>query len=88
MFQILNGFVADARTLMQGVMLVMGIAFVGATWWRTKAMAPTLGAVMLAAIVVFAVNNFDTLSNDVKRDVDNRRAGRPATEADARGTGG
>lgn len=88
MFQILNGFVTDARTLMQGVMLVMGIAFVGATWWRTKAMAPTLGAVLLAAIVVFAVNNFDTLSNDVKRDVDNRRAGRPAASADQRGTGG
>jgi hypothetical protein len=88
MFQILNGFVADARTLMQGVMLVLAIAFVGATWWRTKAMAPTLGAVLLAAIVVFAVNNFDDLSKDVEHDVDQRRGGRPAASADARGTGG
>jgi 1,4-dihydroxy-2-naphthoate octaprenyltransferase len=88
MFQILNGFVADAETLMQGVILVLGIAFVGATWWRTKAMAPTLGAVLLAAIVVFAVNNFQSLSEDVERDVNQRRSGRPAASADERGTGG
>jgi di/tricarboxylate transporter len=88
MFQILNGFVTDAEGLMKTVIVVLGIAFVAATWWRTKAAAPTLGAVMLAVVVVFAVNNFRGLSEDIERDVDDRRGGTTATGGrDARRAG-
>jgi hypothetical protein len=88
LFHILNGFVDDAESLLRAVMVVMGIAFVAATWWRTKAMAPTLGAVMLSAIVVFAVNNFETLGKDIEADVQERRDRPVDAEADGRGTGG
>jgi O-antigen ligase len=72
-FDILNSFIADARVLVLGVIGVLAIVFVGMTWMRTRSLAPTLAAVLLGAVVVYAVNNFDDLSDDIEQDVSRRR---------------
>lgn len=73
MFRILDGFVESAETTLLGVMVVVAIAFVAMTWMKTKALAPTLGALLLGAIVIFGVTNFRDLSKDIERDVNSRR---------------
>lgn len=72
MFEILNSFVRDAENLLIGVIVVVAIAFVAMTWMRTRALAPTLGALLLGAIVIFAVFNFRGLARIVESDVDDR----------------
>ena len=44
------------------------MVFVVATWVRTKSMVPTLGAILLGAVVIWGVNNFDMLENQVNED--------------------
>lgn len=73
MFDILDGFVASAETTLRGVVVVAAIAFVAATWARTKSLVPTLGALLLGAVVIFGVSNFRTLARDIERDVNERR---------------
>jgi hypothetical protein len=73
MFDILNSFVRDAENLVIGGIDVLAIVFVGWTWWRTKAAATTVGALLFAAVIVFGVNNVDILSGDIEKDVDQRR---------------
>jgi hypothetical protein len=73
MFEILDGFVRSARSTLLGGMGVVAIAFVAMTWMRTRALAATLGALLLGAVVIYGVSNFDALSNDIKQDVDDRR---------------
>ena len=70
MFKILDGFVNDAQNLVIGGMMVVAIAFVGMTWMRTKALAPTLGSLLLGAVVLYGVSNFDDLATIVQKDVD------------------
>ena len=70
MFKILDGFVTDAQNLVIGGMMVVAIAFVGMTWMRTKALAPTLGSLLLGAVVLYGVSNFDDLATIVQKDVD------------------
>jgi hypothetical protein len=73
MFDILDGFVKHAETTMLGVMVVIAIFIVGATWMRTRSLAPTLGTMLLGAIVIYGVTNFRDLSKDVDRDVTKER---------------
>jgi hypothetical protein len=72
MFRILDGFVDDAQNLVIGGMIVMAGVFTGTTWARTKALAPTLGALLLGAVVVYGVRNFDDLASIVEKDVDTK----------------
>lgn len=72
MFDLLNSFVGEAKTLTQNVILVMAIIFVGWTWWKTKALTATLGALLFAAVVVWGVNSIPTLRNLVNEDVQDR----------------
>ena len=73
MFQILDGFVGKAETTMIGVVTVIAIFIVAATWLRTRSLAPTVGTLLLGAIVIYGVSNFEKLSDDVQKDVDKQR---------------
>jgi hypothetical protein len=73
MFDILDGFVDSAENTIQGAMVVVAIAFVAMTWMRTKSLMPTLGALLLGAVVLYGVNNFRELSERVEEDVEDRR---------------
>jgi fatty acid desaturase len=70
MFNVFNGAINDARTLLTAAIGVVAIWFVAWTWFRTKALVPTLGALLLGAIVIFGVTQFTFLSNQVQQDVD------------------
>lgn len=69
MLRIINNFIASFQTLVIAGILLLAIVFVGMTWVRTRSLAPTLGAVMLGAVVVWGVNNIDVLEDKVNEDV-------------------
>lgn len=70
MVDILNGFLSDALALVKLGMALMAIVFVLMTWVRTRSLVPTLGALLLGAVVIYGVNNYDFLSQQVKEDVE------------------
>ncbi len=53
----MNSEIASIGGLLQNGITVVAIAFVGMVFWRTKALAPTLGALLLAGGVVWGVHN-------------------------------
>ena len=48
---------------------LLAIVFVGMTWIRTSSLAPTIGAVVLGAVVVWGVNNMPILTREISEDV-------------------
>jgi hypothetical protein len=66
---ILDGLMTDAKSLVLGAVTIMAIVSVIMTWARTRSLVPTLGAVLLGAIVLYGVNNFDFLEKRVGDDV-------------------
>jgi len=67
--EIINNFIESFQVLVAAGILLLAIVFVGMTWIRTRSLAPTLGAVLLGAVVVWGVNNIDMLENKVNEDV-------------------
>jgi hypothetical protein len=72
MIDILNGLLADVQSLVLALVTVIAIAFVVITWVNTKALVPVLGAVLLGAIVIYGVQNYDFLQNQVEEDFEQR----------------
>jgi hypothetical protein len=70
MLRIINNFIGSFQTLAEAAILLLAIIFVGMTWIRTRSLAPTLGAVLLGAVVVWGVNHIDVLEGKVTEDVD------------------
>lgn len=71
MLDIINNFIDSFRTIAEAAIVLLAIVFVGMTWVRTRSLAPTLGAVLVGAVVAYGVINIDDLSGKVKEDVDN-----------------
>jgi hypothetical protein len=69
---ILTSLLKDAKTLAEGAITLVAIIFVITTWVRTRSLVPTLGAVMLGAVVIFGVQHFDFLEQKVQQDVEQR----------------
>jgi hypothetical protein len=69
MKNVFNGLINDAETLMISAMIVMSIWFAIWTWIRTKALAPTIGALLLGAVVVWGVSNVRGLRDQVNEDI-------------------
>lgn len=70
MTNMFEGLMRDAERLMITLMIVMTIGFAIWTWMRTKALGPTLGALVLGAVVVWGVSNVRGLRNNVGDDLD------------------
>jgi phosphotransferase system glucose/maltose/N-acetylglucosamine-specific IIC component len=71
MLDIINNFIASFRTIAEAAIVLLAIVFVGMTWVRTRSLAPTLGAVLVGAVVAYGVINIDTLQTKVEEDVTN-----------------
>jgi phosphotransferase system glucose/maltose/N-acetylglucosamine-specific IIC component len=71
MLDIINNFIASFRTIAEAAIVLLAIVFVGMTWVRTRSLAPTLGAVLVGAVVAYGVINIDTLQTKVEQDVTN-----------------
>jgi hypothetical protein len=69
MIDVLDGVLGDAQRLMTAAVSVVAIWFVIWTWVRTRSLVPTLGALLLGAIVIFGVQEFDFLKQQVDQDV-------------------
>jgi hypothetical protein len=66
----LDGMMGDAKSLLIGALILMAIAFVIMTWARTRSLVPTLGALLLGAIIIAGVNNYTDIREEVDRDID------------------
>jgi hypothetical protein len=73
-----RGLTADVTGLLQAIALLAAIAVVVATYFKTRAWVPTLIAIAMAGIVVWAVNNTDFLRGSTDRTI------REAGQADVR----
>ena len=65
----LTNLTADARLLIQAVVVVFAIGMVVATWARTKSAVPTVATLIMAAVVIWGVNNIDVLQSQVNEDL-------------------
>lgn len=77
----LTTLTADARLLIQAVVVVFAIGMVVATWARTKSAVPTVATLVMAAVVIWGVNNIDVLQAQVDQDLN----GAPALDGDTGG---
>jgi len=75
MRELLDGLMGDARFLLRGIVSVMAIWFVVWSWVRTKSVVPTVGALLLGAVVMWGVANIATLRDEVGEDLENNGAG-------------
>jgi hypothetical protein len=48
---------------------LLALVFVGTTWVRTKSLAPTLGALVLGAVVIWGVNSMPVLQQNIQEDI-------------------
>jgi hypothetical protein len=78
MVQILENVIQDAEVLLRAGLAVLALAMIGAVWVRTRSLMPVLGAVLLSAVVLYAVNNMTFLQREVQEDVNNYSEGRTA----------
>ena len=69
MVNLLNGIMQDVRTLVLGAIILMAMVFVIMTWARTRSLVPTLGAVILGAVVIAGVASYTTFKAGVQKDI-------------------
>lgn len=68
MIQYLTNMISGVTTVVIAAIGVAATVYVAAVWWRTKALVPTMTAIVMAAVVLFAVNNVDVLQQQVEQD--------------------
>lgn len=81
MSNLLNGIMADAKEVLLGAIIIMAIAFVIMTWIRTRSLVPTLGSLLLGAVVIAGVNQYGDLKKVAEQDIEDYTDGnnRPVT---------
>lgn len=55
----LGSKIQEVQTLVQAALGVAAILSIGWVWWKTKALVPTLGALILAGVVLWGTANLD-----------------------------
>lgn len=82
MIQTLNNLIAQAEVLVTAVIAVMALVFVAVTWARTRSAVPTVGALLLGAVVVWGVHNVAFLEQQVDTDIRDAQVGALGPVAD------
>jgi len=75
-----NNLIAEVQDLLTAAVVVVAIGIILATWAKTRAIVPTLSAIILAGFVVWAVNNVDFIQDLVGEDIV-EESGLPAAAA-------
>lgn len=75
MMETLTNLTAQAELLIQAVVVVFSIGMVVATWARTKSAVPTVATLVMAAVVIWGVNNIDVLERQVNEDLNEASMG-------------
>jgi hypothetical protein len=68
MIQLLTSMIEGASTVIVAAIGAAAMLYVAAVWWRTKALVPTMTAIVMAGVVLYAVNNVDALQAGVEAD--------------------
>ncbi len=71
MIQFLTNAIAEASSVIIAGIGAAASVYVASVWWRTKALVPTLTAILMAGVVVWAVGNVDTLESQIQTDSSN-----------------
>lgn len=51
--------IGEVQSLVVLVLGLLAIIYIGSTWWKTKALVPTVTAMVLAGAVLWGVGNVD-----------------------------
>lgn len=78
---ILHNMFEAARGLIVLAVILMGMVFVIMTWSRTRSLMPTIGALIVGALVVWGVSSFEWFANRAGEDIEgfDEDAGEPDT---------
>lgn len=60
---------AEIQKLVQAGLVVVAIAFVGHTWWKTKAFVPTVGALLLSGVVLWGTSNIQWFQDEIGKEM-------------------
>lgn len=69
MLDLLTNLIDRVQTVVVAFVALMAIAMVVATWVRSRAFVPTLGAVLFGMFVTWAVNNVDFVEEQISEDM-------------------
>ena len=72
MQKMLEGLMNDASTVLIAACATLAIWFVLWTWVRTRSVVPTVGALLLGAVVLWGVNNVGGIRGKVEEDIERR----------------
>lgn len=70
MIAFLTSLIDSVSAVVQAAIAAAAGVYVASTWWRTKALVPTLTSIMLAVVVVWAAGHVDVLEGRVDADLD------------------
>jgi hypothetical protein len=60
---------AEIRQLIQGGLAVAAVLFIGHVWWKTKALIPTVGAMLLAGMVLWGTANIQWFQDQIGKEM-------------------
>jgi hypothetical protein len=60
---------AEIRQLIQGGLVVAAVLFIGHVWWKTKALIPTVGAMLLAGMVLWGTANIQWFQDQIGKEM-------------------
>lgn len=70
---------AEIRQLIQGGLVVAAIVFIAHVWWKSKALIPTLGAMLLAGMVLWGTANVQWFQDQIGKEMHSLGHTAPAT---------
>ena len=80
--------ITQVQAVVQAGVVLLGICVVIATYARTKAIVPTLGALLFAGVVIWSVNNTAWFEDKIGEEFEGAApAGAPVTVAETQVTG-
>ena len=68
----------EIRQLIQGGLVVAAVLFIAHVWWKTKALIPTLGAMLLAGMVLWGTANIQWFQDEIGKEMRSLGATAPA----------
>ncbi|TMK52758.1 MAG: hypothetical protein E6G66_03480 [Actinobacteria bacterium] len=69
---------AEIRQLIQGGLVVAAVLFIAHVWWKTKALIPTLGAMLLAGMVLWGTANIQWFQDEIGKEMHSLGTAAPA----------
>jgi len=64
----LSNMIGDVSDVITAAIAAAAAVYVASVWWKTKALVPTMTAIILAAVVVWTAGNVDVLEGRVAAD--------------------